>query len=93
MSILLCVAKALHYKETEFYSKPSDCIESLIVIYNQLDSPDAAVGILKYAQHNLEADVGIKSINALHEKLGRWEHALDLYETKLEDKPEVRTCF
>jgi len=43
-------AKALHHKETEFHSSPTGCIEALISINNQLDQPEAAVGILKFAQ-------------------------------------------
>ena len=44
------LAKALHYKEMEFRSSPSTCIEALISINNQLDAPEAAVGVLKFAQ-------------------------------------------
>ncbi len=43
-------AKALHYKEIEFHSNQAACLESLIAINNQLEQPEAAVGILKYAQ-------------------------------------------
>jgi tetratricopeptide (TPR) repeat protein len=46
-------AKALHYKEMEFHSSPAACIEALISINNQLEQPEAAVGILKYAQHQM----------------------------------------
>ena len=41
-------AKALHYKELEYLSSPAtSTIEALISINNQLQQPDAAVGILK----------------------------------------------
>ena len=43
-------AKALHYKEIEFHSNQAACLESLIAINNQLEQPEAAVGILKFAQ-------------------------------------------
>ncbi len=45
-------AKALHYKETEFLSSPSTCIEALIHINNQLQQPEAASGYdeLRYHQ-------------------------------------------
>jgi FKBP12-rapamycin complex-associated protein len=39
-------AKALHYKEIEFASAPEKTIEALISINNQLQQPQAAVGIL-----------------------------------------------
>jgi len=40
-------AKALHYKEVEFHSSTStQVIENLISINNQLQQPDAAMGIL-----------------------------------------------
>ena len=45
-------AKALHYKEMEFTQSPSSCIEALISINNQLEQPEAAVGILKYAEQH-----------------------------------------
>ena len=39
-------AKALHYKEIEFQSSAATTCEALISINNQLDLPEAAVGIL-----------------------------------------------
>ena len=47
-------AKALHYKEVEFHAAPGDAstIESLISINNQLDEPEAAIGILKSIQQD-----------------------------------------
>ncbi|RKP27125.1 armadillo-type protein [Syncephalis pseudoplumigaleata] len=77
-------AKALHYKELEFISDPSaNTIESLIHINNKLQQPDAAIGILKYAQqhHDLELK------ESWYEKLERWEDALAAYERKQEDDP------
>lgn len=44
-------AKALHYKEMEFHTNQAGCLESLIAINKQLEQPEAAVGILTYAQN------------------------------------------
>jgi serine/threonine-protein kinase mTOR len=68
-------AKALHYKETEFQSSPSTCIEALISINNQLQQPEAAIGILLYAQqtHSIELK------ESWYEKLRRWEGILFLF--------------
>eukprot|EP00026_Physarum_polycephalum_P000091 Phypoly_transcript_00091.p1 GENE.Phypoly_transcript_00091~~Phypoly_transcript_00091.p1 ORF type:complete len:2307 (+),score=451.47 Phypoly_transcript_00091:133-7053(+) len=76
-------AKALHYKETEFHSSPSTCIEALISINNHLQQPEAAVGILLYAQqtHSIELK------ESWYEKLHRWEDALAAYERKQKDDP------
>ena len=57
------------------------------MIYNQLDIPEAAIGILKYAQNNLEENIGVNSITTLYEKLGRWEDALEVYESESEIDP------
>jgi FKBP12-rapamycin complex-associated protein len=77
-------AKALHYKELEFMAKPlTNTIESLISINNQLQQPDAAIGILKYAQqqHNVELK------ESWYEKLQRWEDALAAYEKRANEDP------
>jgi FKBP12-rapamycin complex-associated protein len=76
-------AKALHYKELEFISEPTPkIIEDLIGINNQLQQPDAAVGILTYAQrhHQLELQ------ETWYEKLGRWDDALNAYNRKEEEE-------
>lgn len=80
-------AKALHYKELEFISEPSaETIESLISINNQLQQPDAAIGILTHAQqhHDLELK------ETWYEKLQRWEDALKAYEAR---SPEEQNSF
>lgn len=77
-------AKALHYKEVEFHSSPSTpVIEALISINNQLQQPDAAIGILKFSQqhHNIELK------ESWYEKLQRWEDALVAYEGKQREDP------
>ncbi|XP_058080505.1 serine/threonine-protein kinase TOR isoform X2 [Magnolia sinica] len=79
-------AKALHYKEMEFegaHSKKMDAnpvavVEALIHINNQLHQHEAAVGILTYAQQNL--DVQLKE--SWYEKLQRWDDALKAYTVK-----------
>ncbi len=76
-------AKALHYKEIEFKTSPQESIESLISINNELQQPDAAVGILKCAQ-------GMRGMSlqpSWYEKLQRWEDALEEYEVKQLQSP------
>jgi len=43
-------AKALHYNEMVFRNLPGACTEALISINNELEQPEAAVGILHYTQ-------------------------------------------
>ncbi|KAI1333519.1 FAT-domain-containing protein [Xylariaceae sp. FL0016] len=70
-------AKALHYKELEFLQDQSGpAVEALIVINNQLQQYDAAIGILRKAQ--LYKD-GIQLRETWFEKLERWEEALAFY--------------
>lgn len=77
-------AKALHYKEMEFMNEPSpDTIEALISINNQLQQPDAAIGILTYTQRHY--DLQLKE--SWYEKLERWEDALAAYEKRLQEDP------
>ncbi|KAF6172500.1 hypothetical protein GIB67_007013 [Kingdonia uniflora] len=79
-------AKALHYKEMEFEgarskkmdANPVAVVEALIHINNQLHQHEAAVGILTYAQQNL--DVQLKE--SWYEKLQRWDDALKAYTVK-----------
>ncbi|KAM9890925.1 hypothetical protein OXX69_012444, partial [Metschnikowia pulcherrima] len=78
-------AKALHYKELEFYEEPTTpTIESLISINNQLQQSDAAVGILKHAQ--LHHDLQLKE--TWHEKLQRWDDALKAYNEREKLEPD-----
>lgn len=77
-------AKALHYKELEFYEEPTSVtIEALITINNQLQQLDAAVGILKHAQ--LHHDLEVKE--SWHEKLQRWDDAMAAYARRLKHEP------
>lgn len=78
-------AKALHYKELEFYEEPTTpTIESLISINNQLQQSDAAVGILKHAQ--MHHDLQLKE--TWHEKLHRWDDALKAYNEREKTEPD-----
>jgi FKBP12-rapamycin complex-associated protein len=51
------LAQALHYKELEFVASPQTAIEALIHINNQLRQPEAAVGVLTYAQKHLAMEL------------------------------------
>jgi len=77
-------AKALHYKEAEFHQEPStDTIEALISINNLLQQPDAANGILTYAQEKH----GLELKESWYEKLDRWEEALQAYDRRQLENP------
>lgn len=67
-------AKALHYKEIEFQTSPATTCEALISINNHLDLPEAAVGILLYAQQHY--DIELKE--SWYEKLQRWDQAKEV---------------
>ncbi|CAK9439599.1 uncharacterized protein LODBEIA_P36990 [Lodderomyces beijingensis] len=78
-------AKALHYKELEFYEEPTTpTIEALISINNQLQQSDAAIGILKHAQ--MHHDLQLKE--TWYEKLHRWDDALEAYNEREKTEPE-----
>eukprot|EP00002_Diphylleia_rotans_P028068 TRINITY_DN5657_c0_g1_i3.p1 TRINITY_DN5657_c0_g1~~TRINITY_DN5657_c0_g1_i3.p1 ORF type:complete len:1876 (-),score=390.71 TRINITY_DN5657_c0_g1_i3:1816-7443(-) len=82
-------AKALHYKEIEFHSSPntlSETIEALISINNQLQQPEAADGILKYAESTMERVSLIKE--SWYEKLHRWRDALEAYGRRQLEDPQ-----
>ena len=77
-------AKALHYKELEFRSSPANTIESLIHLNNQLQQPEAAVGILNLAKQGGGA---VMIAESWYEKLQRWEDALEAYERRQLEQP------
>lgn len=78
-------AKALHYKELEFLQdQSSGAVEALIVINNQLQQSDAAIGILRKAQLYKE---GIQLRETWFEKLERWEEALASYSKREKELP------
>ncbi|KAF8309257.1 phosphatidylinositol 3-kinase [Clavulina sp. PMI_390] len=69
-------AKALHYKELEFWTESSPSIvESLIEINNKLQLHDAAFGTLTLARNQTDV-IGHEE---WYEKLGKWQDALDAY--------------
>lgn len=83
-------AKALYYKELEFSAalesgNPPNpqVIESLISINNQIQQPDAALGILIHANRVH----GIVLKESWYEKLQRWDEALKAYELKWQADP------
>ncbi|CAG8528851.1 8861_t:CDS:10, partial [Acaulospora morrowiae] len=79
-------AKALHYKELEFMTEATtETIEKLIQINNQLQLPDAAIGILTHAQQTPGLHLQLKE--NWYEKLTRWEDALVAYEKRLKNDP------
>ena len=79
------LAKALYYREIEFESNPQNVIESLISINYGLQQPEAANGILIYAQKYLN----IEMKEEWYQKLHRWEDALRSYQAKLMRSPKA----
>ncbi|KAF7324662.1 Serine/threonine-protein kinase TOR [Mycena kentingensis (nom. inval.)] len=77
-------AKALHYKELEFFNTPSPAIlESLISINTRLQQHDAASGALHMAREQYE----VTNTEEWYERLNRWQEALVLYDDKAEVDP------
>lgn len=75
-------AKALHYKEFEFFSHPgAKVVEHLLGINTKLQQKDAALGLLN---NNLSKDI---EPVLWYEQLGRWQDALDLYLARIEQHP------
>jgi FKBP12-rapamycin complex-associated protein len=64
-------------------------VESLISINSKLDQPEAAVGILKFAQFKYASLIDLQE--SWYEKLNRWEDALAGYERKLSDDIGTQT--
>ncbi|KAF4581337.1 phosphatidylinositol kinase- protein kinase tor1 [Pleurotus pulmonarius] len=80
-------AKALHYRELEFFMESSPAIiESLISINTLLQQHDAAWGTLVTAGEQYD----ITKHEKWYEKLGRWQEALQVYERKAEASPSAR---
>lgn len=69
MSTLLQLTAVETKQELEFQTSPAICIESLIAINKKVGQPQAALGILKYAQNNLPVSVREDWLS----KLGHWE--------------------
>ncbi|KZT27933.1 phosphatidylinositol 3-kinase [Neolentinus lepideus HHB14362 ss-1] len=79
-------AKALHYKELEFFSETSPTtIEALIGINTKLQQHDAAWGTLIMAREQYD----VSKHEEWYERLGRWQEALAAYEKKAEEDPDA----
>lgn len=81
-------AKVLQCKETEFQTSPASCLQALISINNKLQLPEAAQGILRYAQIHHPGEVK----ESWYEKLDRWSDALGAYETRQMQDPSAVDC-
>ncbi|KAF9482580.1 atypical/PIKK/FRAP protein kinase [Pholiota conissans] len=82
----MAYAKALHYKELEFYSESSPAvIEALISINTRLQQHDAAWGTLLTAREQYD----VTKHEEWYERLGRWQEALVAYERKAELDPSA----
>ncbi|RDB15759.1 Serine/threonine-protein kinase tor2, partial [Hypsizygus marmoreus] len=81
----MAYAKALHYKELEFFSESSPAvIESLISINTRLQQHDAAWGTLLTAREQYD----VTKHEEWYERLGRWQEALVAYERKAQTDPD-----
>ena len=79
-------AKALHYKELEFFSETSPTIiEALININTKLQQHDAAWGTLLIAREQYD----VSKHEEWYERLGRWQEALAAYDRKAEEDPDA----
>lgn len=73
-------AKALYYHEELFQTQPTN-IEALISLNNRLGQPEAAYGVLRFAQENYKIELK----EDWYEKLHRWENALAIYEKRFKE--------
>lgn len=79
-------AKALHYKELEFFTETSpNIIEALIGINTKLQQHDAAWGTLIIAREQYD----VSKHEEWYERLGRWQEALNAYEKKAQEDPDA----
>ncbi|KZT69244.1 phosphatidylinositol 3-kinase [Daedalea quercina L-15889] len=78
-------AKALHYKELEFFTETSPTIiEALLSINSKLQQHDAAWGTLLIAREQYD----VSKHEEWYERLGRWTEALTTYEKKSHEDPD-----
>ncbi|EIW79336.1 atypical PIKK FRAP protein kinase [Coniophora puteana RWD-64-598 SS2] len=78
-------AKALHYKELEFFAETSPTIiEALIGINTKLQQHDAAWGTLIIAREQYD----VTKHEEWYERLGKWQEALAAYDKKALDDPD-----
>jgi serine/threonine-protein kinase mTOR len=79
-------AKALHYKELEFFRESTPTIvEALIGINTKLQQHDAAWGTLTVAREQYD----VSKHEEWFERLGRWQEALSAYDKKAEHDPHA----
>ncbi|KAI0825631.1 FAT domain-containing protein [Irpex lacteus] len=79
-------AKALHYKELEFFTETSPTIiEALIGINSKLQQHDAAWGTLLIAREQYD----VSKDEEWYERLGRWQEALVTYDKKAREDPDA----
>lgn len=83
-------AKALHYKEEEFKASADGArstliLEDLLSINKKLQHPEAAAGVLKYAEKN---GYELNNKERWYEKLHDWDNALREYENKYEKRSD-----
>lgn len=77
-------AKAVHYKELEFFSESSPAVvESLISLNTRLEQHDAAWGMFAMARDQYD----ITKREEWYERLGYWDDALAVCDAKLADQP------
>lgn len=80
----MAYAKALHYKELEYFSEASPAVvESLISINTRLLQHDAAWGTLITAREQYN----VTKHEEWYERLGRWQEALQAYEKAAANDP------
>ena len=83
-------SKALHYRELEYQaltgprSSPR-LVEALVSLHRSLGQPEAAIGVLTYAQQRQDFVVKLSWL----EKLGRWQDALTSYERAQLQEPRA----
>ncbi|GHJ88255.1 hypothetical protein NliqN6_4657 [Naganishia liquefaciens] len=81
-------AKALHYKEIEFFADTNNpIIEDLISVNTKLQQTDAAWGTLTFASETLD-NFDLDNHETWYEKLNRWDQALEAYNRREEEDPE-----
>ena len=63
-------AKALHYKELEFQTNPASCTEALITINEELEQPEAAIGVIEHARCHFASAVTVRRAGTRRSRAG-----------------------
>jgi FKBP12-rapamycin complex-associated protein len=86
-------AKALHYKEQEFFIEASfNVVEDLIVINQKLQQHDAAYGTLEYATREMGMTTDVEwfeKLNRWDQAFAAWSHLSNSDEPTQYDKPRI----